>query len=89
VIADLCNSLNPDVVVIGGEISAAGDPLLDGIRESIGRYALPGAAAAVQIRPAELGQRAEMLGSLALAIGNTDRLRSAGLAPLHDGVAAR
>ena len=88
-IADLCNNLNPDVVVIGGEISVAGDSLLDGIRESVDRYALPGAAAAVQIRPAELGERAEMLGALALVIGNTDRLRSAGLAPLQAGAVAR
>lgn len=87
VVADLCNALNPDVVVVGGEISAAGRPLLDGIRESVDRYALPGAAAAVQIRPAELGDRAEMLGTLALVIGNTDRLRSAGLAPLQGAVA--
>jgi len=88
VVGDLCNQLNPDVVVVGGEISAAGEPLLDGIRDSVDRYALPGAAAAVQIRPAELGERAEMLGALALVIGDTDRLRSAGLAPLRrQGVA--
>ncbi len=88
VIADLCNNLNPDLVVVGGELSGADEPLLDGIRESVDRYALPGAAAAVQIRPAELGDRAEMLGALALVIGNTDLLRSAGLAPLHEGAAA-
>lgn len=89
VIADLANSLNPDVVVVGGELSAAGAPLLDGIRESVDRYALPGVAAAVQVRPAELGDRAELLGALALVIGNTDRLRSAGLAPLRAGAAVR
>lgn len=88
VVADLCNTLNPDVVVVGGEISAAGPPLLEGIRESVDRYALPGAAAAVEIRPAELGERAELLGALALVINDTDRLRSAGLAPLRAGAAA-
>lgn len=88
VIADVCNNLNPAVVVVGGELSAAGEPLLDGIRESVDRYALPGASAAVQIRPAELGDRAEMLGALALVIGNTNLLRSAGLAPLREGAAA-
>jgi predicted NBD/HSP70 family sugar kinase/biotin operon repressor len=82
VVADLCNHLNPGVVVVGGELSGAGAPLFDGIRESVDRHALPGAAAAVRILPAELGDRAEMLGALALVIGNTDRLRSAGLAPL-------
>lgn len=90
VIADLCNHLNPDAVVVGGEISAAGEPLLEGIRDAVDRFALPGAAAAVAIRPAELGERAEMLGALALVIGDTERLRSAGLAPLHSrGVATR
>lgn len=83
VVADVCNHLNPDVVVVGGEISAAGEPLLDGIRDAVDRYALPGAAAAVQIRPAELGERAELLGALALVIGDTEGLRSAGLAPLR------
>lgn len=82
VVADLCNHLNPAAVVVGGEISAAGDPLLAGIREAVDRYAQPGAASAVEIRPAELGDRAEMLGALALVIGNTDRLRPVGLEPL-------
>jgi predicted NBD/HSP70 family sugar kinase len=82
VVADLCNQLNFDVVVVGGELSTAGDALLDGMREAVDRYALPNAAAAVEIRPAELGARAELLGALRLVIGDTDRLRSAGLAGL-------
>ncbi len=85
VLSDLCNSLNPGAIVVGGELSAAGDPLLDGIRESIDRYALPAAAAAVEVRPGSLGERAELLGALALVIADTDRLRSAGLAALQGG----
>lgn len=88
VVADLCNQLNFDVVVVGGELSSAGDALLDGIREAVDRYALPNAAAAVEIRPAELGPRAELLGALTLVIGDTDRLRSAGLAGLGTPEAA-
>src|SRR5690349_12191749 len=38
-IADLSNSLNPEAIVVGGDLSAAGAPLLDGIRESVDRYA--------------------------------------------------
>jgi hypothetical protein len=37
----------------------------------------------VEVRPAELGKRAEVLGALALVIGDTERLRSAGLAALQ------
>jgi predicted NBD/HSP70 family sugar kinase len=75
VLADLCNALNPEAVVVGGELSEAGAPLLDGIRDSIDRYALPGAAAVVKVVHGELGERAEVLGALALVTQSTDALR--------------
>ena len=80
--ADLCNYLNPAAIVVGGDLSPAGEPLLDGIREAIDRYALPGAAASVEVKAGVLGERAEVLGALALVIADTERLRTAGLASL-------
>jgi predicted NBD/HSP70 family sugar kinase/biotin operon repressor len=82
VLADACNILNPTAIIVGGELSTAGAPLLDGIRESIDRYAQPAIAQTVQIMPGALGERAEVLGALAAIIGDTDRLRSAGLVGL-------
>jgi predicted NBD/HSP70 family sugar kinase len=82
VLADHCNAFNPAAVIVGGELSAAGAPLLDGIREAVDRYAVPAIAQAVQIIPAALGERAEVLGALATIIGDTDRLNSAGLVGL-------
>jgi predicted NBD/HSP70 family sugar kinase len=72
VLADLCNVVNPEAIVVGGELSEAGDPLLEGIRESVDRYALPGAAAVVRVVHGELGERAELLGALALVTQSTD-----------------
>jgi predicted NBD/HSP70 family sugar kinase len=66
-VADLANSLNPELVVVGGKIGAAGS-LLDGLRRAIDRYAQPDTAAAVEVVPGELGDRAEMIGAVALAI---------------------
>jgi predicted NBD/HSP70 family sugar kinase len=43
-LATLVNAYNPDLVVIGGGIARAGASMLDGIRESIRRHALPAAA---------------------------------------------
>jgi predicted NBD/HSP70 family sugar kinase len=81
-VGDLCNSLNPAAIVVGGDLSAAGPSLLEGIRESVDRHAQPGAAEAVHVMRGVLGDRAEVLGALTLVIGDTDRLRSFGLVPL-------
>lgn len=86
VLGDICNCLNPQAVIVGGELSAAGEPLLAGIREGIDRHALPSAAQAVDVRPGVLGDRAEVLGALSLVIADSERLRSVGLAALHEPV---
>ncbi len=67
-VAGLCNLINPERVVIGGILSRAGDLVLDPIRESIRRYAVQAAAERVQVFPAVFVERAELLGSLALAL---------------------
>jgi predicted NBD/HSP70 family sugar kinase len=79
VLADHCNILNPAAIVVGGDLSAAGRPLLDGIRESVDRYAQPTIAASVAILAGQLGERAEVLGALATIVGDTERLPSAAL----------
>jgi predicted NBD/HSP70 family sugar kinase len=84
VLADLCNLVNPSAIVIGGALSLAGEPLLAGVRDALDRYALPGAARVVELKAGVLGARAEVLGALALAIADTEELRSAGLAALHE-----
>jgi predicted NBD/HSP70 family sugar kinase len=71
-VADLCNFINPDLVVVGGDLSAAGDLLLDPMREAVRRFAIPAAAEDVRITAGVLGHRAEVLGSLALAAHESD-----------------
>ena len=66
-LADLCNSLNPQAVVVGGSLGTSAS-LVAGIRASIDRYAQPDTAAAVQVVSGELGDRAEIIGTVALAI---------------------
>ena len=68
VLADLSNHLNPAAIVVGGDVGSA-PSLLRGISDSVQRYAQPDTAAALQVRPGELGERAELVGALALARG--------------------
>jgi predicted NBD/HSP70 family sugar kinase len=63
--AMLCNVLNPRYVIVGGELSAAGDLLLDPMREALARQALPSAVGMVEVVTAQLGQRATALGAVA------------------------
>ena len=66
-VADLCNHMNPDLVVMGGDLSAAGDVVLEPMREAVQRFAIPAAADDVQITAGTLGDRASLLGALAHA----------------------
>lgn len=79
-LADLVNAVNPELVVVGGDLSAVGEPLLDGIRASLERYALPAANAAVEVVPGVLGERAEVLGAVALVATDTEHMAWGGLA---------
>lgn len=83
VLADICNTINPGVVVVGGDLSPAGEPLVFGIREAIDRYALPAAANVVAIALGVLRERAALVGALTLAISDTDRLPSTRLPALR------
>jgi predicted NBD/HSP70 family sugar kinase len=73
-IAGLCNLINPERVVVGGLLSRTGEVLLHPMRESIRRHVLQAAAESLDVRPAVLVERAELLGSLALALqGSSER----------------
>lgn len=67
VLASLCDLLNPEALIIGGELGAAAPQLIDGIAASIQRHSQPGTAASLRIVPAELGVRAELVGALEMA----------------------
>ncbi len=72
-VANLCNLLNPECVIVGGDLSAAGEVLLGPLREEARRNAIPSAAADVEIVAGVLGERAELLGALALVMHESDR----------------
>ena len=66
-VANLVNAFNPEVVVIGGGVIAAGELLLAPVRQVVAERALPAAARHVRIEPARFGAEAGMLGAALLA----------------------
>ncbi|MBU1588662.1 MAG: ROK family transcriptional regulator [Actinobacteria bacterium] len=68
--ASLCNLFDPERLVIGGELAQAGEILLAPMRHALERSALAGVEGVPEIVQGELGERAELLGALALAIEN-------------------
>jgi predicted NBD/HSP70 family sugar kinase len=69
-LAGTINVLNPRLVVIGGELAAAGEVLLEPIREAIRRRVVDYAASAVSITLSELGDRAEVLGAASVHLAD-------------------
>ncbi len=67
-LAAAINILNPELVVIGGELAAAGDTLIDPIRAAIERRVIAPAAGSVRIVASTLGERAEVTGAAAMQL---------------------
>jgi glucokinase len=75
-IANLINTFDPDVVVVGGGAgSAAGDLLLGPARETAKRFTLPGVGTATEIRTARYGPEAGVLGAALMAGQELERER--------------
>ena len=77
-LAELCNLVNPNCVIIGGDLSAAGELITEPVLESIRRYAIASAADQVTVVAGVLGERAELLGALALVLHATEGVVGAG-----------
>jgi predicted NBD/HSP70 family sugar kinase len=75
-LAAVTNLVNPGVILVGGDMSHAGDLILDSARLGLRRHVLSGAAA-TPVLVASLGDRASAIGALQLAIEATDLLPDA------------
>ena len=67
-LANICNVIDPQCVVLGGGVSRAGQPLLEGIRRHFGKYAFH-AVTGVEFKLATLGNDAGAYGAFKLVLG--------------------
>ena len=68
VLASAVSLLNPSVIVLGGTIAEAGDPLLAGVREIVYRRSLPLATAELRIVQASTGDLSGVVGAAVMVI---------------------
>jgi len=71
-LAAMCNILNPARVVVGGTLGAAGDVLLDPMRDAVRAGSIRSAALDVEVVPAGLGSDSELMGAVALALAQVE-----------------
>lgn len=68
VLATCVNVLNPKVIIIGGDVAAAGESLLAGIREVVYKRSLPLATGHLQIALSRLGDEAGIIGAAVMVL---------------------
>ncbi|MNE69714.1 Glucokinase [compost metagenome] len=66
-LSNVINLLNPQRIIIGGGMAAAGDRLLSTVRDTVKAHALKLSGGSCDIVQAELGSRAGTLGAAAYA----------------------
>jgi predicted NBD/HSP70 family sugar kinase len=71
-VAGVCNLLAPERVVVGGELARAGDLLLEPLRATVRRSAIA-ATREIPVVAGVLGERAEVLGAVALVLRESQR----------------
>ncbi len=61
--ANIGNLLNPETIVIGGGVSAAGDMLLEGVEKYFQQFAFPSIRTSTKLKLAQLGNDAGVIGA--------------------------
>jgi glucokinase len=73
-LANLVDVLNPQVIVIGGGVAAAGNLVLDVARKTMKQWGQPLAVKQVRVVRSRLGAQAPLLGAAKLAFEHCDQL---------------
>ncbi|MFB5663888.1 ROK family protein [Alteribacillus sp. HJP-4] len=69
----LINMYDPEIIVVGGGVSNAGEPLFHALQSYVSTYALNSVSRNIQIVPTSLGSNNGLLGAAALVYYETDK----------------
>lgn len=81
-VGSLVNLVNPQRVIVGGELGQAGEVLLEPMRRALRRCAVSPAVESVEIVPCGLEERSEVLGAVAVVLREPERVQEAATVPV-------
>jgi predicted NBD/HSP70 family sugar kinase len=84
VLASAVTLLDPQLVIIGGELCWGGQPLLDAVSTALARYAMPARRREIRVVIGELGAAAEVRGAAGLILNAAPAKLAVGQAALSD-----
>ncbi len=70
-VANVANMINPEIIVVGGPLAPLGETLLAPIRRGLVRHAVPAVGEGTVVAMSSLGDRAEALGAISLALSHS------------------
>jgi predicted NBD/HSP70 family sugar kinase len=82
VVAAACNTVNPETVVVGGELASAGSQLLDPLRRAVRQHTHTEVRHGLRIAPAALGHDDAARGGVALVLRRSPVLAGYPAAPV-------
>jgi len=68
VLAALCNTIDPQRVIVGGELVGVGELFLAPLRRATSRFTLPSSTPTIEVVLGQLGNDCAMLGAISLAL---------------------
>lgn len=68
----VCNLINPELVIVGGDLIVAGDLLVSAVREGLAQTSIAAVRGDVRVVAATLGDRSALLGAIGLALAEAD-----------------
>ncbi|MDR1386380.1 MAG: ROK family transcriptional regulator [Propionibacteriaceae bacterium] len=78
-VSNLCNLVNPSLVLLGGPIAAAGEALLEPVRSEVRRRSMPSAYDRLRVEASRHGEMSEVYGAARLALDAlTERMSAQG-----------
>jgi predicted NBD/HSP70 family sugar kinase len=72
-LATVVTLVNPELIVVGGDLAAAGDRLLGPLAAAVRRHAMPSAADHLEVVAGELGDCAEVRGAASIVLAQAPR----------------